>query len=512
MASKQNKQSGTGGYSFRAELVRRFKANPFLFIGTIVILIIVIIAFVFVPAIVPEAVGRSISDLKFGSYNKIPITYVPGNYFAQIYSNYARYMQNSINETNYQSMEYQIWRTAFEETVVHIGILQEMEKAGYKAPETVVDRTVAGLPQFQDESGRFSPARYRQLDSASRISLWREVQDSIAEEQYKTAVTGLRVSSTEGDFIRDMALRERSFDMALFPFSSYPNEEVAAYAQTNPDLFRVTHLSKITINSGESEARQILASIQERTVTFEDAAKNQSMDSYAERGGDMGVKMAYELASEVPDAQERETVIGTVRGAISPIVKVPSGWAFFRAEEAPYPVNTEDTASLDKIRTYILDFELGRVEDWLINQANEFVSAVKAGDFDSVLEERNLEKRSFGPLPLNYGGVDLFTALASVSVAELSSAESNENFWKSAFFTDLNTPADPIVLGNNVVVLYPKEETIKDTADAESIKTAYDSYWLSYNAERSLRTFFITNENLEDNFMTVYLQNFMQIN
>jgi hypothetical protein len=169
-----------------------------------------------------------------------------------------------------------------------------------------------------------------------------------------------------------------------------------------------------------------------------------------------------------------------------------------------------DTNFMDKIRTYILDFERGQVEDWLINQANEFAAAVKADGFDSALSERNLEKRSFGPLPLNYGGVDLFTSLSSASVEELSSAESNENFWKRAFFTELNTPAEPLVLGSNVVVLYPTEETVKDAADAENIKTAYDSYWLSYNAERSLRTFFITNEKLEDNFMGTYLLNFMQ--
>jgi hypothetical protein len=418
-------------------------------------------------------------------------------------------MQSSINETNADSMYYQIWRSAFEDTVIHIGMLQEMEKAGYKAPEAVVDKEVAQLPLFQDESGRFSPARYRRLDNTTRMSLWREVQDSIAEEYYKAAITGLRVPSKEGEFIRDMALRERSFDMAVLPFSSYPVWEVAAYAQANPDLFKVTHLSKITIASSEREAQQVLASIQDGTITFEDAAKNQSMDTYAERGGDMGPKMAYELTSEVPDAGERETVIGTAQGEISPIVKVPTGWAFFRAEEAPYPVNREDTAFLDKIRTYILDLERGRVEDWLINQANEFSAAVKASDFDNALVEWDLEKRSFGPLPLNYGGVDLFTSLASLAVTELGGADSNEDFWRKAFFTELNTPADPLVLGNNVLVLYPKEETVKDEAEAETIKTVYDSYWLSYNAERSLRTFFTTNEKLEDNFMAVYLQNFL---
>jgi hypothetical protein len=511
MASKQKKQPGQENFSARAELVRRFRQRPFIFIGTIVILVIVIVAFVFVPAFVPEAMDRSGADLQFGVYNKVPITYVPGNYFAETHSNWARYLQGSVNDTNYDSINYQIWRSAFEDTVIHIGALQEMEKAGYKAPEAVVDKAVAQL--FKDESGRFSPARYRQLDNSARISLWREVQDSLATDRYRSAITGLRIPSKEGDFVRDMALNERSFDMAVLPFSSYPAEEVAAYATANPDLFRVTHLSKITVNSGEREAQQVLASILDGTITFEDAAKNQSMDIYAERGGDMGPKMAYELASEVPDEGERETVIGTAPGEISGIVKAASaGWAFFRTEEAPIPVNVEDTSFLDRIRTYILDFERGRVEDWLISQAEEFAADVKAGDFDDVLAARGLEKRSFGPLPLNYGGIDLFPSIASMSVAELNGAESNENFWKYAFFTELHTPSAPLVMGNYVVVLYPKEETVKEESEVETIKTMYDSYWLSYNAEQSLRSFFINNEKLEDNFLSVYLQTFLRLN
>ena len=48
-----------------SELVRRFKSNHFIFIGTIVILVIVIVAFVFVPAITPgQRFGRNV-DLTF---------------------------------------------------------------------------------------------------------------------------------------------------------------------------------------------------------------------------------------------------------------------------------------------------------------------------------------------------------------------------------------------------------------------------------------------------------------
>jgi hypothetical protein len=511
MASKQKKQFVQEDNPAKGEWIRRFKANPFVFIGTIVVLIIVIIAFVLVPAIVPSA-GGPVADLTFGSYNRVPINYVPGNYFSQVQENIARYMQNSISENNYQMANYQIWREAFEETVIHTGILDEMKSAGYKAPENVVDREVARLPQFQ-ENGRFSITRYRKMDNTTRIALWREVQDSFTEQRYRSDITGLRIPSKEGAFIRAMAERERRFTMAVLPFSTYPNEEIAAYALAHPELFRITHLSKITVNSSDREARQVLASIKDGTRTFEEAAQAQSQDSYADRGGDMGSKMAFELSSEVPDAQEREGVIATAPGEYSPIVKVPSGWAFFRIEEASYPSNAEDPLILDKIRTYMMDFERGHVEDWLIGQAREFSAALAESDFDSALAEKEgLEKRSFGPVPLNYGGLDLFTTLASQSVTELLSAESNENFWRIAFSTPLNTPSEPLVIGNTVLVLYPEEEIIKDEAALGNIETIYSSYWISYNADQNLRSYFLNNGKLDDKFMSVFLQYFWQSN
>jgi hypothetical protein len=510
MASKQKKQLVHEDNPARGEWIRRFKANPFVFIGTIVILIIVIVAFVVVPALVPEAAGVG-ADLNFGSYNKVPITYVPGNFFANRQGILARWYQNYLDESNPQSISQIVWRQAFEETVIHIAILQEMKQAGYVAPEAVVDREVAALPQFQ-ENGRFSVNRWERMDKISRLALWREVQESIAKNHYLEDMMSLRVSSAEGDFIRKMAALERSFGLAVFPLDSYPNEEIRSYAASEPDLFRITHLSRITINSSEREAQQVLDSIKDGTKTFEEAAQTQSQDTYADRSGEMGIRMAYELTSDIPDSQERESVIATLPGEYSPVVKVPTGWAFFRAEEAVYPADTTDTANLDKIRYYMNRFARGRIEDWLFERARLFISDVEERNFDTVLEEWGMQKRDFGPLPLNYGevtidyqGVNQFPTLSAQSISELIPAKTNENFWRTAFFTPLGSPSEPLVIENNVVVLYPREETTKDAADTEGIAAFY-STWISNNAETSLRSHFISNEKLEDKFFETYMQ------
>jgi parvulin-like peptidyl-prolyl isomerase len=504
MAKKVKNQVIHEDDSSKSEIIRRFKANPFIFIGTIVVLIIVIVAFVFVPAIVPNA-GGATADLNFGAYDKIPITYVPGNYFAQVQSSLESYQRSSINESNAQYMNYQIWRAAFDETVVRTAILQEMKKAGYTVPKEVIDREVA--LQFMD-NGRFSAALYRQVDTTTRLSLRRQAQDRIAEEYYLADVEGLLKPAAEKAFIGSMGTQLRSFEGAAFSIYNYPEAEITSYAAENPALFRTTHLSRITINSGELEARQVLASIQDGTSTFEDAAKTHSQDSYAEKGGDIGVKLAFELSSEGLDTQQQEQLSGLARGSYSDILKLGSGWAFFRVEDTAYPADTGDESVRAKILTYMLDFQRGRIEDYFFNQAEELARITASDGFDEAVYEKSLQKFSFGPLPVNYGDVDLFATLSSFSQAELSYASSNENFWQTAFSTPIRTTSRPLVLGGSVVVLYPLEETTAAAEDIENIGDYYSAYWLMYTLEQAVHSFFLNDGKLEDHFIDTYISNF----
>jgi hypothetical protein len=510
MTSKEKKQKKAPEGSITEDFIRRFKARPVVFIGTIVILVIVIVAFVFVPALAPEA-GPAGGDLVFGTYDKIPISFVPGNYFSKIREDIAsKYV---IDDSNYFTLGYQIWREAFEQTVAHTAILLEMKRAGYIPAAERVDRAVVQLSQFQ-ENGKFSQARYNRLSNSARLALWREERDAIIEGRYRADINGLRISSKETAFVGVMAGPERSFDMAAFPLSAYPDSELILYVQNNPDLFKVTHFSMITIKSSEQEARQILASIQNGTTTFEDAARTQSQDTYADSGGDTGVKLAYEIAREVPDAQERETVLSLQKGDYSGIVKVPDGWGFFRCEETPYPADTGDGDTLKKIRDYYMENERGRVEDWLIRRAEEFVADAKEAGFDTALANSGLEKRSFGPLTLNYGGnalysggynYNLFPPLSSFSVEELATADTSEIFWRTAFATPLHTPSTPAVVGSYIMVFYPREETFPDSDKIRSVENFY-TYWLSYFTDIHLRSFFSNLDKLDDQFINVFFR------
>jgi len=484
-------------------MLHRFKTHPFLFIGTLLVLILIIVAFVLVPAIVPEYGRRDDIDLTFGYYDKVPITYVPGNYFAQYYAMVADYRQQNTDSENYVYINYQNWREAYEAAAIHTAILHEMKKAGYAASVKKVDREVAKLPEYQ-ENGRFSPALYKRKDNNERLSQWRQVQEEIAEKHFRADITGLLKPAAEAEFIGKMEARQRSFRMTAFSVDAYPEEEYEAFAREQSDLFRSVRLSMVTIKSNEREARQVLDSIKNGATTFEDAARAHSKDVYADRGGDMGMRMFYELKIDIPEVETRNIVISLAKGDYSNVIKTDEGWFFFRCEDAAQEADLSDPAVMEKVKSYLRNEERGRMENWAIEKANDFIALVNENGFDEALLLRGLSSSSFGPVPINYGNVDVITKLQTQSAPELAGSEENENFWKIAFSTPVGKPSQWIVQGSNVLVLFPDEEIEIEASEIEDVVSIYSMYWLDYMIGQSMQQFFMNSPKMEDKFWDVY--------
>jgi hypothetical protein len=514
MASKNKKIPEKEDDSSLSEFIQRFKAKPFVFIGTFLVLILIIIAFVFLPAIVPNY-GQGI-DLIFGSYNKIPINYVAGNYFYEFQQDLAQqYQTSSLDAASYLDIQYYIWRRAFEATVVNTAILDEMKRAGYVTPDDVVDTQMAMLSEFQ-ENGRFSINKFRAMNNNVRMSLWRKIRDAIAVDYYTSDLTGLLVPAGETAFITAMGSPERSFDMVSFSIYAYPDSEIEAYVRAFPDMFRIAHFSRITVYSGEREARQILNSIQSGADTFENAARNMSRDTYADNSGNMGNRMIFELSAEIPSVQ-LDGLLTLPRGSLSDVIRLSNdSWAIFRVEETAQQADIQDYATMDKIRNYMMTYQRGRIEDWLLSEAEVFVEYVKAVGFDIAAADMGFYKESFGPLPLNYGNTSLFPSVSRMDISALFdeysrvNAGTNDRFWQAAFTTPLHTPSTPIVIGTNVVVLYPYEESEADEYNNSLRQVYFSSTLLPDIAYSDIQYYFLMNPKLDNQFEEIFYHLFLE--
>jgi hypothetical protein len=489
-----NRQAQTGDQA---------KRSPFVIIGTIIILVIVVIAFVFVPAIEAAVGSSSEPSLTFGSYDGTSIQLAYGNYFSE----QVTAIQQTVppEQMNNIFAGLQIYRQAFDNTVVHTAKMKEMEKAGFIIPNSIVDKEIINLPSFQ-EDGVFSSALYQSIPNDRKMLIWNSVKEQLISGAYDISMQNLRVPSKELEFVNNMNNLVRSFEMVSLPISAFPDTEVRAFAASNPDLFKQIHLSVITIGSSERDAKNLLESIKNGTSSFEDAARNSSTDSYANAGGDMGLKVAYELNAEIPE-ESQQSIFSLANGALSSVIKVPNGWAFYRMEETAQDLDLNNLDNLAKVRTYIQGYERGQMENWLIARADAFVTTANADGFSAAASSAAYEgfvTNTFGPVPLNYGNNNLFTNLTSFDISALAAAGSDTNFWKQAFKTPVNSVSDPMIVGDNVIVLYPTSES-SESESTDSFLNVYYPYWMNLCVNQNFSKQILQSDKLVDNFTNTYL-------
>jgi hypothetical protein len=501
MPSRDKKPSQMKDDSQKSELVRRFKANPFLFCGTVLVLVIIVIAFVFVPAIVPEAMGGG--DLVFGYYNRTPVKYMPGNHFHQVWQFLMQRHQPAHDDPNFMQTIAQIWRVAFEEAAIRIGILDTMKQAGFIVPEDIISREMAELPQFQ-ENGRFSLARYRAMDNAARMTLWQQVHENYIIEHFLMDLASIQTPSAEVSFVSSMGSPQRSFNLAIFPFASFPSSEMRSFAEVNPDFFKPVQVSSISLPS-EREARQILTSIRNGNISFEEAARNHSTDWAAGRSGEMGSFMAFELSWLVGNETARQNILNLAAGELTDVHRIEGLnraqdlWTFYRVDEAAFQVDLNDPNMESRIRSFFTENMRGRVEDWVMSEAERFSARAREIGFNAAAAAEAVVSHSFGPIPLNYGNSVLFPSISAAGIPELDEAGNDIIFWRAAFTTPLNTFSRPFVMGDNVIVLFPTEETTMDESDIGFIESFYP-FWIGNNTENAHRAYFLSSERLDDRF------------
>ena len=493
-----------------SDLVKKFKQNPAVFIGTVIVLVLIVVSFVVIPAIVPNSGGGS-DNLVFGYYDRIPIEYVPGNAFARFYRQVLDFFQSQGAPLDDFQVSVQLWMQTYELAVVHTAILQMSRRSNYVVPQNIVDRRVAQLPQFQ-ENGRFSPSLYNQHSEAARLAVWQQTQEELIRWAYFDSFFGLLVPEAEANFIAGMSAPMRSFDMVTLSIDEYPASEFRAYAEQNSRLFDSIHMSRITLYSSERDARRVLDSILNGTITFEEAARSQSQDSYADRGGDMGSRYYFEFDLDIPNIADRQAIFSLPRGTISDIYFSNNGWSFYRIEDDVTPPDFNDEAVMERVRLYVRGYERGRMENWAIDRAREFIAEAQAAGFEEAADLWGMEIHSFGPFPINYEAFPLFNSLEDFTIGDftadqIQSLSRNDNFWRNVFSAEINSPAEPLVQGSNILVFNPVEEIEADEEALLQIASDYGYYLENFVYEQSLQGYFVT-DNMYDQFWESYFRIF----
>jgi len=510
MASRElkrykNKTKSTQSEADKTLAGERRKNHPMIYAGSVVLLVIIVVAFVGAPMV--GGIGGS-KPLVFGTYGGEEITYVPGNYLARQVDLLSSQLGDSTSQ-NYEWQAYQVWKGAYDRTVVRTAILQKTEQAGVHVSDNAIDELLLTTGPYM-ENGVFSEKRYRDTSNSERFRYRQLYRDEMIHQIYmEDSLHGDFFSGEEADFLRSMAADERSFNYVLFGFEQYPDSEVAAYAQENESNFRKIKLSRITVQSSLEDANTVRQKILDGISTFEYQARNFSTDSYAEEDGDMGWMEYHALASDFDDVADLDTIFALDKEEISEVYETNFGWVIYRIDEPAVDPDLSDPEMIDSIRSYMERFARGLIEDYLLEEAESYVAEATNTSFETAADNLDIEIKESMSFPINYGNTNFFNPVQGPEGEDdLSGAAYDTTFLTIVFSLDEDEISEPIVLNDSIGVFKLAEQKTIEDEELEYLVNYYPNL-AQQNILQDLNDHIMESEKFKDNFTEVFSESFL---
>lgn len=500
--------SKSNSHKEKANLVEKKKTqHPFLWVFSVVILLIIVVSFIGAPLL--TGAGRN-GSIRFGSWNGTPIEYRGDNYFSRqrdmIADRYQSMFQQSDQNVEWQM--FQVWNSAFESTVIHTAILEQARKSGFIISEQAVDKALTNYRGYM-ENGKFSPEVYNNTPNSEKYSIRNYYRESMIHQQWLGDNLSVKSSAAEKAFLEQMSSPERSFRFVAWDLDQYPADEITKYAMKNSDLFSEGNFSRISMGKDKKAAQAVLAELENGTASFEDLAQNHSTDIYAEKGGEMGYVMRYALQSDIDKQEDLDAVFALSKGDHSKLLETPYGFAIYRSNA---PVRESDYTlqeTQEKIRSYMLVNERGIVEDYFLDKAASFSTRALQNSFTEASTGLGLTEHVSDFFPINYGNLNFMkTPRTADNSSYLQSISSNERILKTLFSLEEKTPSDPQVIGNSILVFQLQEERQAPEQVQSIVSDNYDAI-VGRIINSDIRRSFLGSDKLENNFMEVFSKYFL---
>lgn len=500
MPSNDNKatdKSSKKNVNFNSQKKKKINVG---WIFGMIVLFLIAISFIAAPAI-SALVGQSVSnELVFGSYDGENISYSQDSYFYEQYQKFGKQYDSS--QSSGDMALYSIWKNAFDSTVYYTAISKMAEDAGFKTTENTINDAIINSGYYNDENGSFSKKIYESTSADQKNAIRKTITRNLPYNTVVSDITTALTSDNETDYVLKMADSTRSFDYVVYDYTMYPKELAAQYALTNPQLFYNIDLSIISTET-EDEAKAAMEAINGGS-SFEEVAKANSQDSYAENGGLIGTVPFYAIQNNFKEAQEASQILdGTKDSVIGPLESA-SGWAIYKLNEAPQAADYSSEDTLSMVKTYIANNDSNIMDSYLLEQANDFVASAKE-DFDLAAQVNELEINKVSSTAKNISNSQFMSSFDySDSKGILANAATDENTMKSLFNSEVGSVMDPIKVNSSYIVVKVDDETT-DSGMGEYLKNVYPYYASQQNAS-DLQYAIMASDKLENNFMSVFIE------
>lgn len=481
---------------------KKKKVNAAWIFGMLVLFLIAI-SFIAAPAI-SAIVGQSVSSgLTFGSYDGEDIVYSQDSYFYDQYQYYGSQYDSSSSSGDMAL--YNIWKSAFDSTVYYTAISKMADKVGIMTTENTINNAIINSGYYNDEDGNFSKKIYESTSADQKDSIRSSIIRNLPYNTVVSDVNTALTSSNETDYVLQMADSTRSFDYVVFDYTMYPKELAAQYALTNPQLFYNIDLSIISVET-EEDANNLVNELNNGS-SFDEVAKANSLDSYAENGGNIGNVPFYAVKNNIKEAQEATQILDGNEGSVIGPLESANGWSIYKLNSNPKAADYSNEETLAMVKSYIANNDSSVMDEYLLEQANQFIDSANT-DFNMAAEINALDVNAVSSTAKNIANSQYMSSFSySDEKGILANAASNEETMKELFNAEVGSTLEPIKVNSSYVVVNVKNES-EDSGMGEYLKNVYPYYASQQNAT-DLQYAIMASDKLENNFMTVFIENIL---
>lgn len=442
--------------------------------------------------------------IHFGRYGSESIVYIPGNYFSQQLEQIAgRLIQPGQSSDAFFNRL--VWRQGFDATVLHLAILRQAQRSRLDISESGLDKRIAQHPRFQDADG-FDSDAYRALSGQERSRFRALERELYVRETYLADLAdGALLSDTESDFFKDIALEERKIAFTVVLNDEIDDDAIVEYIDTHPALFEYMRVGIIEIAGNRRAAEQLREQIADDGTNFYE--KRGELNTAQEL--DVESESEWLFFSELDDrylqAEGLEQLRSLSLNEVSPLISYgDERYAVFLIEQRQDASQVES----DELYSYARDYIDANDADYRQQQLMKLIDARKilVTDDASLIEvgiRNGFTVESSDYFPLNYGNIDLYTAVASDSEGYLDGVERNREFLRQVFSLERGELSEPIPHRSTLILLQIQDIRTVDPEEYDRFDEAYQNQMNTYD-EDALNDALVQRDRLLDNFDEIY--------
>ncbi len=467
------------------------------------VIVLILISVTFILPTTVFSVGNS-QKIEFGRYNGEPISLelAYDNYFYnQLYSLSQMYPASSQNMM-------QLYAQAFYQTVFHTALSQMADSASIIVSDRMLSQGIINSGLYRDDNGAFDMEAYNAASQLDKEALRDQLTDMLPSQVVFQDMTSVKTSNAEYDFVSALNSTPRAFQYITVDYDTYPDEDARAYAEADPAPFMTKALSVLTVAT-ESEANDIITSIQNGEKTFEDAVAESSTDSYSADGGSMGSVLFNDLENMLSNTEDATVVFDTATGELTAPVQGYTGWMIFRADGESVLPDLEDPAVLSDVKRYISINDSETMSAFVSAKADEVFAAAEA-DFDQAAADNGLIVTDVNASSYNPGSSSFINGLAGNDPEGLlyNAATADTAFQRSIYSASENTVIGPQQTGSSYIIVRPVAGGEANTTWTNYLDLMYSTS-TSNLAAQDLQSSILSADGFEDNFITTYLSDIM---